>query len=209
MIPICPDTKQLVQLALDGDRVAIDRLYAVYRQSLCRMVAVRMDTRLRARFDPSDIVQMAFANVLQGVSSMPPTVEAFYPWLRQQTMDQLARVHRDHIRTEKRSIKREVMKCQSECGDAVTLHLAGHLSESSLWPGSQLAHQELRSRVRQALDQLADTDREVLVLRFLERLTISDVSALLDISESAVKSRQYRAIEHLREFLDRHPLRGD
>ena len=44
-----------------GDASAVSELFDRHRTRLCRMVSVRMDTRVTARFDPSDVVQEALA----------------------------------------------------------------------------------------------------------------------------------------------------
>ena len=65
---------------------------------------------------------------------------------------------------------------------------------------------ERRQRVRAALDELADGDREVLVLRFLERLTTSETAAILGVSENAVRLRHMRALTRLRDRLGEDEL---
>jgi RNA polymerase sigma-70 factor (ECF subfamily) len=201
MNPSSADTRRLVVRAIDGDRSAIEELLACYRPQLRRMVAVRMDSRLRARFDPSDVVQIVLAEAAQKMVSFQHAPEQFYPWLRQLAWDELARLHRDHIRTKRRSVSREADDWQGQAADESMMQLADHLAVQQLGPGSRLVHKELRARVRAALDQLAPQDREVLMLRFLEQLGISDTAVALGISESAVKSRQFRAIERLGKLL--------
>ena len=201
MNPSSAQTRRLVVRAIDGDRAAIEELLACYRPQLRRMVAVRMDSRLKARFDPSDVVQIVLAEAAQKMVAFQNPPEQFYPWLRQLAWDELARLHRDHIRTKKRSVSREDDDWQGRTADESMMQLADRLAAQQLGPGSRLIHKELRARVRTALAQLAPQDREVLVLRFLEQLGISDTAAALGISESAVKSRQFRAVERLGKLL--------
>ena len=52
-----------------------------------------------------------------------------------------------------------------------------------------------------ALAQLAEHDREVLVLRHLEQLSTPEIAAVLGISEGAVYTRHLRALERLRHLL--------
>ena len=52
-----------------------------------------------------------------------------------------------------------------------------------------------------ALARLRPRDREVLVLRHLEQLSIRDIAAVLGISEGAVKTRHLRALQRLRRLL--------
>ncbi len=49
--------------------------------------------------------------------------------------------------------------------------------------------------------ELPDRDREVLVLRHLERLSTSEIAAVLNISEAAVYTRHLRALQHLGNLL--------
>jgi RNA polymerase sigma-70 factor (ECF subfamily) len=201
MNPSSAETRRLIVRALQGDRQSIEELLAHYRPQLRRMVAVRMDSRLKARLDPSDIVQSVLAEAAQKMVAFQQEPEQFFPWLRQLAWDELARLHRDHIRTKKRSVSREEEDWQGHAADESMMQLADRLATQQLGPGSRLIHKELRARVRAALDQLAPQDREVLVLRFLEQLDISDTAGALGISESAVKSRQFRAIERLGKLL--------
>jgi len=201
MNPSNAETRRLVLRAIDGERSALDELLACYRPQLRRMVAVRMDSRLKARLDPSDVVQIVLAEAAQKMVTFQNPPDQFFHWLRQLAWDELARLRRDHIRTKKRSVSREEDDWQGHVGDESMLQLADRLASQQLGPGSRLVHKEIRVRVQAALAQLPPQDREILVLRFLEQLNIEDTAAALSISESAVKSRQFRAIERLGKLL--------
>src|SRR4029077_18395091 len=56
-----PDTEQLLDAAAHGDDLARGQLLERHRPRLRRMVAVRLDRRLAARVDPSDVVQETLA----------------------------------------------------------------------------------------------------------------------------------------------------
>ena len=51
------DTTALISNARAGDESAMRQLLSRHRDRLRRMVAVHMDIRMAARFDPSDVVQ--------------------------------------------------------------------------------------------------------------------------------------------------------
>jgi RNA polymerase sigma-70 factor, ECF subfamily len=51
--------------------------------------------------------------------------------------------------------------------------------------------------VQAALVRLPEGDREVLVLRYLEQLSMGEVAAVLEITEGAVKMRHTRALGRL------------
>ena len=72
------------------------------------MIAVRMDRRLAARVDPSDVVQEALMDAAQKLAEyVQRRPLPFYPWLRQLAWERLLKCHRDHIRAQKRSVGHE------------------------------------------------------------------------------------------------------
>lgn len=56
-------------------------------------------------------------------------------------------------------------------------------------------------RVRRALGRLAEDRRQVLVLRFVDRLSAREIGAVLRRSEGAVRVLQHRALRDLAELL--------
>lgn len=58
---------------------------------------------------------------------------------------------------------------------------------------------DLRISLQEALSHLAPVDRAVLVLRYLEDLSVDEVARLLDLSPGAVKNRSMRALARMRE----------
>ena len=196
------DTDELLRRAGDGDRMAVELLLATHRSRLRRMVAVRMDTRLVARMDPSDVVQEA---LMDAVRKLPEYLRKrsvpFYPWLRQIAWERLIDLHRRHIHTRTRSVTREERR-DIQLPDKSAMQLAGRLVASGTSPSGRLLRQEMRERVRVALDALPPRDREVLVLIYMEQLSAHDIAAVLGISAGAVNMRHLRAIERLRGLLD-------
>src|SRR5215475_13449400 len=174
------DTEHLLDRAAAGDGAARDQLLQRHRRRLGHMVAVRLDPRLAARVDPSDVVQEtlaeAAANLDRYVRERPLP---FYPWLRQLAQRRLIELHRRHVQARRRSVTREV------------------------GPTGLPEHSAL------ALAALPEQDREVLVLRILEALPTRETAAILGISEVAVRSRQVRALDRLKVLLGPDFLEGE
>jgi RNA polymerase sigma-70 factor (ECF subfamily) len=197
-----PDTDQLLRRAAQGDRSAPGQLLDRHRSRLRRMVALRMDPRLAARVDPSDVVQEALADAARRLSDyLKERPLPFYPWLRRLAWDRLAVLHRRHIRAAKRSVQREE---PPDLADESALELAERLIAAGSGPADRLQREERRLHVRAALEAMREQDREVLILRHLEQLSAAEIAAILDISEGAVYTRQLRALRRLRDLLKRH-----
>lgn len=65
-----------------------------------------------------------------------------------------------------------------------------------------LSRRETRELVRQAIDELPQTHRTVLLLRDIEGVDTSEAAAMLGVNEGAIKTRLHRARQALRELLD-------
>jgi RNA polymerase sigma-70 factor (ECF subfamily) len=195
------DSEQLLDRAGAGDSAARQELLVKYRQRLRQMIAVRMDPRLAARIDPSDVVQETLAVAVRQLSEYvqhPPL--PFYPWLRQLAWKRLADLHRQHIQAGKRSVRRE-QHWTPPLPEESALDLANRLLHRGSSPSARLRREEVRSRVRDALARLPRGDREVLVLRQLEQLSTPEIAAVLGITEGAVYTRHLRALDRLRNLL--------
>jgi RNA polymerase sigma-70 factor (ECF subfamily) len=164
------------------------------------MVAVRMDDRLGARVDPSDVVQEALAIAAQRLPEyLRESSLAFYPWLRQIAWSRLVDLHRRHVVASKRSVSREQPMGLS---DSSTMQLANWLATSGTGPLKRLVREELRDRVRSAMAQLAAEDREVLLLRHLEDLSYAECAVILGAGEAAAMQRHVRAARRLHRLLE-------
>lgn len=196
-----PDTEELIERASSGDGNARQQLLVRHRRRLRRMIAVRMDRRMAARVDPSDVVQETLAEAAQKLSGyLRARPIAFYPWLRQLALERLIELHRRHIRAQKRSVTRE-QRFENGLSDESMLELARRFVAGGTSPSAHLVRDELRERVQAALSKLAPNDREVLVMRHLEGLHVHEIAAVLGITEGAVKTRHLRAIRRFRDLL--------
>ena len=72
-----------------------------------------------------------------------------------------------------------------------------HLPETSTSRGDAATGLALRA----ALDELAPLDRAVLVLRYLEDVSVADTADALGVSPGAVRNRTIRALDRLRAVL--------
>jgi len=196
------DTRELLERSVRGDAAARQELLVCHRARLRRMVAVRLDPRLAARVDPSDLVQEALTDAVVHLDDyLRDRPLPFYPWLRQFAWERLVKAHRQHIHAQRRSIRREE-PLEMPLSDDSIHELARRLIAGGTSPSSHLAREEERRRVRAALAGLEPPDREVLVMRHLEQMETAEIAAALGISLGAVRNRQYRALLRLRAALE-------
>jgi RNA polymerase sigma-70 factor (ECF subfamily) len=196
------DTETLLSQAAAGDSVACETLFAKHRDRLRQMVALRMDGRLSARVDPSDVVQDAFAEATRQLADyLRRRPLPFYPWLRNLAWQRLVQLHRLHVKSQKRSVEREQPWAAGKLRGDSMCRLAERLVAEDTSPSQRIIRDELLQRVQDAMSRLRPDDREILVLRHLEQLSVEETAAVLSINVGAAKARHFRAIQRLHSYL--------
>jgi RNA polymerase sigma-70 factor (ECF subfamily) len=201
MLGLDMDTDELLHLTAGGDAAAMHELLGRHRRRLAQMVQVRMDPRVRGRIDPSDVVQETLAAASQRMSSyIADKPLPFYPWLRQIAWEKLVHAHDRHLRAAKRSVARE-QEFHFGISDESAMVLAERFVGAASSPSAAAVRRELRRRVQEALEELSDDDREVLLQRYLEQMPSKEIAAGMGVSEAAVNMRHMRALERMRKLL--------
>jgi RNA polymerase sigma-70 factor (ECF subfamily) len=194
-------TESLLVAAAGGDPAALQALLELHRARLRRMVDLRLDSRVSARLDASDVVQATLLDASRKLTDYARERPLpFYPWLHRLAAEQVAQAHRQHLWAETRSVAREKGDFLTRHDDSARL-LADRLMANDPTPGHALVRAERQQQVRAALEKLAQPDREILVMRYLEDLTFPEIAAILGIGESAAKMRHLRAIERIRSVM--------
>src|SRR5687767_4629454 len=208
MVEEPPETVALLARAAAGDGAAWGELLTAHQERLRRMVAFRMDPRLRGRVDAADIVQDAFvaASADRGAYfGTPPPVPPLFLWLRGVVSNKLLEVHRHHLGTRMRDAKRELPLDGPRKADETSAALCAHLTAGLTRPSVAAVRGEVRTRLAAALDEMDATDREVLALRHFEQLSNAEAAQVLGIQERAAAKRYLRALQRLREILSEMP----
>jgi RNA polymerase sigma-70 factor (ECF subfamily) len=139
------------------------------------------------------------ANIIQEFAQERPV--AFYPWLRRITWERMVDMQRQHLDAKRRAVLREVQP-RGSFSEASRCELARKLVRDGPAPSRAIHDQEAREQLARALEQLEPGQREVILLRYLEQLSLADTAGVLNITPDAVKMRQLRAIRRLREILE-------
>jgi RNA polymerase sigma-70 factor (ECF subfamily) len=196
------DTFQLIERLRAGDQEALNEVFARHRGRLRRMVEVRMDWRLQARLDASDVLQEAFLEAAMRMTDYlrEPSLPLFL-WLRLIVGERLTRLHRRHLGTKMRDAGREVSLYREPLPAASSMALAAQLLGKHTSPTQAAVRAERMLRLQDALNTLDPIDREVLALRHFEELTRAEAAKVLGIEESAAAKRYVRALKRLKDIL--------
>ncbi len=200
------DTARLLEQARAGDKGALNDLFARHRARLRRMVELRLDGRLQARIDASDVIQEAFVEAVtrQDEYLRQPSYPLFL-WLRLIVGERLLKLHRHHLGTQMRDAGMEVSIYRGALPAASSAALAAQLLGKHTSPTQAAVRAERMMRLQEALNALEPIDREVLSLRHFEEMTIVETALSLGIEESAAAKRYIRALKRLKTILASMP----
>lgn len=195
-------TSRLLDRVADGSASAMDQLLQLYRPYLNRLVSARISPELKRRVDPSDVIQdaqLAISNRIQDFIERRPT--SFRIWIRRKALERLVDYQRRHIVAEKRSVRRETKFADSSLAIARVL-----ISDT---PSKILRRNELQKQIRETVERLQNSDREILALRHAEGLSNAEVADLLDLTPNTSRQRYGRALRRLHLELARNGIELD
>jgi RNA polymerase sigma-70 factor (ECF subfamily) len=195
--PDSAETGGLLAQVDRGDRQALEHLLARYRPAMRSFVELHLSPRVAARVDPSDVVQEAQMEVVRRMDDfLRRRPMPFHLWVRKTAYQRLLDLHKHHLKRARRSVGRE-----AAWPDRSSLLLAGPFLAGGTSPSQRLEAQELARRVAQAVAQLAEADREILLMRHAEEMPFEEIACLLDIAPAAARKRFGRALLRLQQAL--------
>jgi RNA polymerase sigma-70 factor (ECF subfamily) len=170
------------------------------------MVELRLDPRIGARLDASDVIQDAFLDVDRDLDAYlaDPKLPALL-WLRLHVGRRLATLHRKHLGTRMRDAGQEIALFQGALPQASSAALASMLLGQHTSPTQAAVRAERILRLQEALNSLDPIDREVLALRHFEQLSRAEAALVLGITQDAGAKRYFRALKRLKDVLATMP----
>jgi RNA polymerase sigma-70 factor (ECF subfamily) len=204
MWPDSSETQELLLAAVRGDDQATNKLLERHREALRRMIELRLDRVLSRRVDASDIVQDVLVEANRRLTEYQKSPKLpFHLWLRQMARDRMIDAHRRHRGAARRSLDHEQSLAAPAGMDQSSLDLAAQLCDyRELTPATAATQRELERRFRAAVEQLDETDREVILMRHFEQLSNQEVAQALGLTEPAAGMRYLRAMRRLRTLLE-------
>lgn len=201
MWPSAEQTDELLAAARDGNEMAVDALLQRHRDSIRRLVQMRLDRKVRRRVDVSDVVQdvMIEASGRMDKYLADPQM-AFHLWLRQIAWDRIIDTYRRHRGSARRSVDREQPLGFAGDEDS-SAQLAIQLQDQGATPAAIATRREIAQRVEAAIDRLDEHDREIIIMRHYEHLSNQEAAEALGLHPPAASMRYLRAVRRLREVL--------
>lgn len=180
-------TFELIDRARNGDRVALDRLFARHLPPLQRWASGRLPKWARDLADTDDLVQDTLLQTFKRIGDFEPRrVGALQAYLRQAVVNRL----RDELRRKGR---------QPESTD-----LDGLAIDAGLSPLEEAIGREAVEHYEQALQQLRPDEREAIILRVEMGYSYDEMAdALGKPTPDAARKAAQRALVRLAEEMKR------
>ena len=194
------DLCRLIERARHETPGALDRLLDSYRNYLRLLARTGLDVSLQGKADPSDLVQDALLKASQNFGQFRGATDAeLAGWLRQI----LARCLTDFVRryrTDRRRAGRE--QSLDLLLDRSSQAMERILATKGTSPSASAERRDLGVVLSDALAQLSEDHREVIVLHHLEGLDWDEVARRMGRSAGAVRILWTRALKQLRPLID-------
>jgi RNA polymerase sigma-70 factor (ECF subfamily) len=192
---------ELLCLAQAGNNAALGQLLEQYRNYLALLARLQIGRRLQGKVDAADLVQETFLKAHRDFSQFRGASEGeWVGWLRQILALTLAQVVRHYCGTRRRDVRLE-RDLAHELDESSRL-LDGGLLAPSNSPSGQASRREQAVLLADALGELPEAYREVIILSHLEGLSFPEVARRMGRTLNSVKNLWARALARLRRSLE-------
>ncbi len=194
------DSQRILTLAKQGDESAKGELLNRFRPYLNVIAQRLLDERLQSRLDYADVVQIAFLEATRDFDSFRgDSVESLLAWLRHILKNNISTAHQQHLTAQKRSARKEVtLRVSSESGGS-SLGMQDMVPSESSSPSQRMMRDEASVVLAACLEQIPETQREAIRMRYLEGMSLKEISERIAKSEMAVAGLLKRGLRALRE----------
>jgi RNA polymerase sigma-70 factor (ECF subfamily) len=183
--------------AAEGPGITLEH----FRDYLRLLARAQLPAQVRSKLDPSDLVQQTLLRAYQGLDQLraqDPAQQA--AWLRQILAHTLANAVRDLTR-DCRDVGLE-QSLEASLNESSS-RLEGWLAADQSSPSQQAERNEQLLRLAGGLDHLPEEQREALLLKHMQGLSLAEIGERMGRTRAAVASLLRRGLKGLREHLHR------
>jgi RNA polymerase sigma-70 factor (ECF subfamily) len=184
---------RLAKLAKSGDRAAFTDLVELYKDKIYHL-AFRM---LGNSQEAEDMTQETFLRVFRNLDRYDETLK-FSTWIYRiatnLTIDRLRKRKMTYSLDSDVTVEGEGMDWYSI------------LASSEPGPEGQIVLSDMQRRIREAIDTLPKKYKSVIILKYLHDMSLQEISDVLDMPVTTVKTRVHRGREFLRRKLDQEEM---
>ena len=178
-------TQELITLAREGDRCALDQLFSVYGERIRRIIRLRMGKELRSKLESMDLVNEALMCAVRDLKEFSYRDEGdFLRWLAQIAENRI-RDNLDRLHAGKRDIRKESPLDDDTSKGTNGRNRLRQLAVSTT-PSAILSKKEELDKLENAIDQLRPEHREIILLAKIEGLSYKEVADKLNKSTDMV-----------------------
>jgi RNA polymerase sigma-70 factor (ECF subfamily) len=186
------DESKLAMLARNGDRKAFAEIVMRYQKKIMKL-GFRM---LNQRQEAEDVAQETFLKVFNNLQRYD-VKQKFSTWIYRIATNLCI----DRLRRRREQISLDSSNV-SQTGEYDNQELQAKITNRWQNPENQLILAELQDHVQKAVQELPDKYRLAIVLRYMQELSLQEISDILEIPVATVKTRIHRGREVLRKKLD-------
>jgi RNA polymerase sigma-70 factor (ECF subfamily) len=186
---------ELLVAARAGSSDSFNRLFTECAPRLLRLASKRLDPRLEAKADPSDLVQETLLEACRDFPSFHGLAEdELLGWLRRLLLNNIFNFTRRYRGTSKRNVAREV-----PLPDEFSRPFGRELRCAAGAPGDAIEAQEQARLLDRALERMPDDYRLVLRLRYENEQSFEEIARRMQRSNNAVRKLCARAVKALKK----------
>ncbi len=178
------DVAALVEQARAGSRTAFEQIVGMFQGDIFRMAYYRTHSSM----DAEDLTQEIFMQAFKNLSRLK-TAERFRSWLFKIALNRV----RDFNR------KKRFRALFSTLDDSDKVDRSYGETRDHPEALDSLMVKDFWKQIGLFIDKLSRMEREVFMLRFMDQLSIKEISQVLRKNESTVKTHLYRSIKKFKK----------
>lgn len=178
----------LVHAAQQGDTAAFGMLYDQYVDTVYRYVLFRVGDKELAE----DVTSETFLRALRRITSVSYQGRDVGAWFVTIARNLIL----DHVKSSR--YRREI--ATGEIADAGSVPFLAE-KQADAGPEQQVIAMATKDELFRCITELGDDQRECIVLRFLQGLSVAETAEIMDRNEGAIKALQHRAVRRLAQLM--------